>query len=251
MAVDAGLLTSGSTFFDYGCGYGDDIRLLNASGFEAAGWDPYFRPDAERAEASVVNLGFVANVIENPAERTQALRGAWDLCTSVLLVAVRSFSDMKGDCGRAYSDGCVTGRRTFQKFFDQTELKNWVGGTLGVEPVPLAPGVVVLFRDDQNRQAFVADRFRRSLRISSERRANALYEAHQELLDSFLQMFALRGRLPHEDEWERMAELGECVGTGRQALGVLRRVLGSEILENIRTRRAEDLAVFLALEKFG
>ena len=45
--VEYGLLRPGRTFFDYGCGQGADFRGLQALGYEAEGWDPVFRRDAD------------------------------------------------------------------------------------------------------------------------------------------------------------------------------------------------------------
>ena len=72
-----GVLTPTSSFFDYGCGRGDDVARLSAQGFNASGWDPAYQPAAERTPADVVNLGYVVNVIEDPAERADALTQAW------------------------------------------------------------------------------------------------------------------------------------------------------------------------------
>jgi len=52
----------------YGCGLGADIRGLRELGFDAYGWDPVHAPDGPQADADVVNLGYVLNVIEDPAE---------------------------------------------------------------------------------------------------------------------------------------------------------------------------------------
>ncbi|PKN45403.1 MAG: peptidase M15, partial [Deltaproteobacteria bacterium HGW-Deltaproteobacteria-20] len=64
-----GFLQPASTVFDYGCGRGDDIKILQEQGIAADGWDPHFRPKSARVHADVVNLGFVINVIEAPQER--------------------------------------------------------------------------------------------------------------------------------------------------------------------------------------
>ena len=69
-----GLLGKDVTFFDYGCGRGEDVDLLTAEGVACGGWDPAYRPDAPQQEADVVNLGYVINVIEDPAERAATLR---------------------------------------------------------------------------------------------------------------------------------------------------------------------------------
>ena len=64
-----GLLGPAVSMFDYGCGHGQDIELLDAQGIACDGWDPVFRPDSPKRPADVVNLGFVLNVIEDVGER--------------------------------------------------------------------------------------------------------------------------------------------------------------------------------------
>ena len=82
-----GYLDRTRTIFDYGCGKGDDVRILRHNGINASGWDPHFAPDVPRRPADVVNLGFVINVIEDAHERVEALRGAYTLASRVLCVA--------------------------------------------------------------------------------------------------------------------------------------------------------------------
>ena len=250
LLLELGLLPEHGSLFDYGCGKGGDVARLKRRGYSAFGWDPHFAPDQPRHECDVVNLGFVLNVIESPTERASTLREAWDLTRKLLVVAVRPFSDMKAPPARRHGDGFVTGIGTFQKFYDQTELKNWVKSLLGVTPVPLAPGVVVVFRDDRRRQSFVADRFRRSIAVSSARRAHALYESHTQLFDSLYSAFLRFGRLPSPDEWSAHSDLLSVTGSPRKAYSVLRHVHGSEHLDAVKEHRSEDLLVFLALERF-
>ena len=77
------------TVLDYGCGRGEDVCLLRKDGLKAEGWGPHFRPEGPIKPADVVNLGYVLNVIENPAERTETLRKAHALALRTLVVAVR------------------------------------------------------------------------------------------------------------------------------------------------------------------
>ena len=74
-----GFLPPGTAVFDYGCGRGGDVASLAANGFTAHGWDPHFAADQPIFGADVVNLGFVVNVIEDPAERVDALHKAFKL----------------------------------------------------------------------------------------------------------------------------------------------------------------------------
>jgi hypothetical protein len=71
--IESAVLKPGLTFFDYGCGRGADVQGLRSLGYLAQGWDPAFFAAEPRAEADVVNLGYVLNVIEDPVERVEAL----------------------------------------------------------------------------------------------------------------------------------------------------------------------------------
>jgi DNA phosphorothioation-associated putative methyltransferase len=75
--------------FDYGCGRGEDLELLSSEGIACSGWDPAFRPEAEKSPADVVNLGYVINVVEDPEERASTLRAAWELSQQALVVSAQ------------------------------------------------------------------------------------------------------------------------------------------------------------------
>jgi DNA phosphorothioation-associated putative methyltransferase len=83
------LIDPETSFFDYGCGLGEDVSLLKAAGINAEGWDPYYLPDTRRQPVECVNLGYVLNVIEDQKEREQTLRSAFELARKVLIVSVR------------------------------------------------------------------------------------------------------------------------------------------------------------------
>ena len=79
LALEADVIRTGDTIMDYGCGRGDDLGFLTALGFDAVGWDPAHAPDGPKRASTFVNLGYVLNVIEKPAERVQTLKSAWAL----------------------------------------------------------------------------------------------------------------------------------------------------------------------------
>jgi hypothetical protein len=56
-----GLLDPSRSLFDYGCGRGQDIELLQEQGIACDGWDPAYRPQARLGAANLVNLGYVIN----------------------------------------------------------------------------------------------------------------------------------------------------------------------------------------------
>jgi DNA phosphorothioation-associated putative methyltransferase len=249
-AINDGLLSPSATVFDYGCGRGGDLEMLEAQGFSCSGWDPAFRPDTARAPADVVNLGFVLNVIEEPRERAEALRKSWELAGKVLVVSAQVHISSRGRTAVPYGDGVVTARGTFQKFFEQGELKEYIETELGTEAVPAEPGIFYVFRDEEARQQFVSNRFRRRVAAPRKRRSEVLYEENQELLDAFMEALAEYGRLPDPEEWPRVAEVAERFGSLNRAHGLVRRITGPEEWDEIARRRREDLLVFLALSRF-
>lgn len=150
------LLSPSTTFFDYGCGKGDDLRGLAALSILGNGWDPYHHAAGIRVEADVINLGFVINVIEDFDERVEALLGAFALCRKVLSVSV--MLESAGRPGRPFRDGVLTGRNTFQKYFTQAQLQQFIESVLDETAVPAAPGVFYVFRDRFEEQRFLVRR---------------------------------------------------------------------------------------------
>ncbi|NJL07071.1 MAG: DNA phosphorothioation-associated putative methyltransferase [Methylacidiphilales bacterium] len=164
LAIAHGVLPSGNTVFDYGCGLGDDVAALSAAGFEAFGWDPHHMPEGPRRPADLVNLGFVLNVVEDRHERTETLRAAWSFARRAMVVAVMVMG--KGDLAnlRPYRDGHLTSRGTFQKYFGQQELRDFIQDALGEAPLALGSGVFAVFRDKDLEQEVL---FRRRSRVIS------------------------------------------------------------------------------------
>ena len=124
-AIADGVLRLSDTVMDYGCGRGGDVRRLVAQGYQCFGWDPVHAPSGFCREADLVNLGYVVNVIESAQERRQALEAAWGLARRVLVVAARLVAETPSLRAAApYADGLVTRIGTFQKFYEQQELRS-------------------------------------------------------------------------------------------------------------------------------
>jgi DNA phosphorothioation-associated putative methyltransferase len=253
LALEDGVIRADTSVFDYGCGRGGDLRRLHTEGIRCDGWDPAFRPNATRVPADVVNLGYVINVIEDPQERAETLRSAWNLALRALIVSARLTNEITEERWSPCGDGFVTGRGTFQRFYEQQELREWIEGTLGVPGVPAAPGVFYVFRDPQLAQTYLASRFRRRARPPRIRisRSERLFEENRALLDPLMEFFADRGRLPEDSELSLAAEIREEFGSIKRAFGVIRQVTGPEQWEEITRERAQDLLVYLALARFG
>ncbi len=248
---DHQLIRAGQAILDYGCGHGDDIAQLELLGVEASGWDPVFRPDVPRQPADVVNLGYVINVIEKPAERAAVLRDAWRLAERVLIVGARLESERKSCPATTFADGWLTSRGTFQKFFEQEELRNWIDSVLGERCAPAGLGVFYVFRDRAARESFVSTRFHRPVSRPSQFESQELFEAHRDSFDQLIAFLEERGRLPAKEELEGHQQLVAACGSLRRAFGVIQRVSDTEHWNRVREARTEDLLVYLALSRFG
>lgn len=250
-AIDHGLLNGERSLFDFGCGRGDDLRLLGAEGYDVQGWDPAHRPDTSLQQADVVNLGYVVNVIECPRERTETLARAWNLAQKLLVVSARtSGEDRDFDGAVRLSDGIVTSRNTFQKFYEQAELKHWIETSLGVEAIAAGLGIFYVFRDGEEAEAFRASRARR--RISTPRLQLYEQRCHENpaLVEALVRFFTQRGRVPAVDEIAEGEALESIFGSIKRAFAAVRRNDETISWEAITEARREDLLLFLALSQF-
>ena len=224
LAAEAGLLGEATTVTDYGCGRGGDLRRLKDRGVDAVGWDPVHRPGGERRRSSLVNLGYVLNVIEKPAERAETLKLAWDLAEDVLVVSALVTVDTR-TMAVPFGDGVVTSRGTFQKYFDQKELENYVRSTLQTDPVALGMGVFAVAREASTRANLLASRFRHRSRLPDTLTAEAIFQQNREWLEPLVAFVKERGRLPRKGERSRFDDVTERFGTLSRAFGLLRRAL--------------------------
>lgn len=224
-AFDDGLLDE-ATVFDYGCGRGDDLRTLSALGIDAAGWDPAHSPRTARRRAGVVNLGYVVNVIEDRSERADALRQAWNLTESVLVVSARLTWDPDSTTGTPYGDGRLTTSGTFQKFYDPAELKSWVESVLAQTAVTASPGIVYVFRDPAAAQQLLA---RHSRETKRPRRgiAELLHEQHRDLLSPVETYVREHRRLPSHTDIVDVNGIIDVFGSLRGAFNIIRQSTGS------------------------
>ena len=253
LAVEAGLFCPGTTYFDYGCGHGADIDYLQRLGFTSGGWDPHFRPDQPQLPADVVNIGYVINVIEDTAERRQALLKAWSLTQKVLIVAAQVLIDDQQHGVIAYGDGIITRRHTFQKYFQQEELKAYIAQVLGVDAIPLALGIYVVFRDQNQAETFRSSRFRSRATAPPIRLKVNQFEHHRARLQPLMDFYTERGRLPAppEMEDETWADLQSQFGSLKRAFQIILQATTPEAWADIADKRRQDLLVYLALSQFG
>ncbi|BAY39352.1 hypothetical protein NIES2111_37280 [Nostoc sp. NIES-2111] len=250
LAIEWAVLNPDKTFFDYGCGYGGDVQRVANLGYNSAGWDPYYYPNEPITAADVVNLGYVLNVIEDQEERRQSLIQAWELTHNVLIVAAQVLINAPSKAQLAYSDGIVTSRNTFQKYYEQAELKKYIDEVLNVDAVPVALGVYFVFRDEAEKESFKAVRFFSRTATPRVRIPTKRFEDYQEQLAPLMAFFTKRGRLPVKGELANEQELLGEFGNFRRAFAVVLQATDEAEWDAIAYRRSLDIQVYLALTHF-
>jgi DNA phosphorothioation-associated putative methyltransferase len=251
LALQAGLFTPGASFFDYGCGHGEDVRLIAESGYISNGWDPYYFSQTERMPADIVNLGYVINVIENERERREALTNAWALTRKVLIVAAQILLGEPGRGHLAWNDGVITTRNTFQKYYEPQELKNYIDSALGVDAAPAGLGTYFVFRDESQAQAFRAARFHSRAATPRVRIRVKSFDDYREMLQPLMEFFSERGRLPVKGELEREGGIIAEFRSLNRAFAVIQQATDRNEWSAITEKRRQDLLVYIALSRFG
>jgi len=249
-ALDLGIFQEGMSFFDYGCGYGGDFERISQRGFVSHGWDPHYRPDEPLHKADIVNLGYIINVIESLGERREALINAWHLTKQVLIVAAQVLIDDERRGVVAFGDGIITNRNTFQKYYEQEELKIYIDQVLKVDSIPISLGIYLIFKDEEKAQLFRASFFRSKLKTPRIQRKVRRFEDYQILLNPLIEFVTNRGRLPVKGELENEGEIKLEFGTIRKAFKLVLEATDQQEWEEIEEKRRQDLLLYIALSSF-
>lgn len=273
-----GLINQSTVFSDYGCGRGDDVRALQANGIGATGWDPHYAPTAAKEIGTVANIGFVINVIEHLEERIDALLGAFACTTGVLSVAAMLTSQSPPD-GKPYKDGYLSSRNTFQKYFSQMQLRDFIEHTLDTSAIAVGPGVFLVFKDKELEQRFLTAKYgrrkatlnrgwihERATRPAKEPRSPRTPREPRVRLDRNTQLFLefqpafqqlwqtclALGRMPERLEVDPalLSTLETSVGSFNKALKTATIHFDPTELEQASNAKTSDLLVFGALQQF-
>jgi len=251
VALEANLFPEGSTFFDYGCGSGEDVKRIGALGYSSCGWDPYYRPNEIFKSADIVNLGYIINIIEDTVERREILTKAWDLTQKILIVSAQVLVDDRRRGLIAYGDGIVTNRNNFQKYYEQEELKLYLEQVLGVEAIPAGLGIYLIFRHEAQAESFRAFRVSSHLIIPQIQTRTKNFEDHQELLLPLMDFYTKRGRLPIKDELSIELAIKDEFRSYQRAFKAIQQATSKAEWDEIAEKRRQDLLVYLALGKFS
>lgn len=132
---------------DFGSGknYCNDVQYLKQYQIPTVGFDPYWnrQPNYQHElnklqPTDTVSCIYVINVIESASERVEVLQYCWELCKRSLVVAIRT--DGKGEG--------LTSIGTYQKYYSQSEFRNFIAQTLGVVRVDFPKsGVAFIYKD--------------------------------------------------------------------------------------------------------
>tara|TARA_R110002072_G_scaffold8726_3_gene43713 strand:+ start:3067 stop:4950 length:1884 start_codon:yes stop_codon:yes gene_type:complete len=260
LIAQRGYLNGEYTVLDYGCGKGDDLRELEENGVECIGWDPAHRPDVDIEACDIVNLGFVINVIEDKEERAETLRRAYEYTDKLLVVSAMLGNERIYERFKSFRDGVITGRNTFQKYYAQGELQQFVETTLDDNAIALGPGVFAIFKDKLEEQNYLLERQRtrhqwrqltaRTTKPVSKKVARDLFDKHRALFEDFWYTCLDLGRLPANDEFEQHNQIRQIMGSHNKAFLLCAGHFDERQFEQAQQERTNDLLVYFALSFF-
>ena len=155
--------------------------------------------------------------------------------------------------GNSYKDGVLTSRNTFQKYYTQKDLRDFIAAILDVEPIPACPGVFYVFKNDEFKEEFLASRIRRTYIARSRKTEDveAALRPHENILKEFANSVGSLGRMPKEDEFDGYVELREKVGSPKRCLSICELLFENFKYQDIRQNRIDDLLTYIALSNFG
>lgn len=202
-------------------------------------------------------------MIEDIDERIAALRGAFHLADELLVVSAMLANQDEAK-GIPYGDGVITGRNTFQKYYTQNELKEFISETLSDEAIAVGPGVFFVFKDKGAEQRFMYGRLesRRNIfrlahlsRPDRPKRRSSIeerYNQHHELLESLWETHLMLGRPPDRSEIPNLDEIEEHFGSLSGAIRFIKshKENPETYLDAARSSRIDDLQVYFAKLQF-
>jgi DNA phosphorothioation-associated putative methyltransferase len=262
------LLEGDYSIFDYGCGKGDDANELEAHGLNINSWDPVHKPEGKKINSDIVNLGFVLNVIEDVNERTQTLKNAWQLSDKLLVVSVMVAGAAKLEQFTRYKDGVITKWNTFQKYYNQAEIRSYIEQALKVKVVALGQGIFAIFKDKALEEEFYLNRqYQRNeqsantlwqqlttrplpTKSPSKAQVQSLYEKNSDLLDDFWRQCLILGRIPANDEFECSDNLRRVMGSHKKAFELMADTMSPANFEQAKKQRRSHVLVYFALSLF-
>ena len=151
----------------------------------------------------------------------------------------------------AYGDGILTKRNTFQKYYQQAELKEYIDRILTVDALPIGLGIFLVFRDECQAESFRAARLYSRMTTPRVRVESKRFEDYQAQLAPLMEFVSQRGRIPIKGELAQEVELNREFGTIKRAFQIILTATDEADWDAIAYQRSLDLQVYLALAHFG
>ena len=234
---------------------------MMAHGLDCIGWDPVYQPDVDLVVSDIVNLGYVINVIEDKEERLATLNKAYSLADKLLLVSAMLGTEEIFSKYRPYKDGVVTKRNTFQKYFMQAELRQYLETSLQNNAVAISPGIFAVFKDKELEQSYLLNRqlarrqwtqlTRRPAKTENKKKKKSIFEKYDALMQDFWRSCLELGRLPLREEMESYENINYVCGSLNKAFQYCKDHFGEDDLKTSYLRKKEDLLVYFALGYFN
>jgi DNA phosphorothioation-associated putative methyltransferase len=260
LIAQRGYLNGQYSILDYGCGRGDDLREMESHDIDCLGWDPVHRPEADISPSDIVNLGYVINVIEDKQERIETLQRAYHFAEKMLVVSAMLGNERIYERFKPYRDGVITTKKTFQKYFQQSELQQFIESTLSENAIALGPGIFAVFKDKIEEQNYLLERQRsrqqwrqiscRPPKPISVQKSRDLFENHKALFNDFWYTTLDLGRIPLNEEFEHSAQLRQLIGSHNKAFVLCSQYFDTEQYQHARQHRIDDLLVYFSLSHF-
>jgi DNA phosphorothioation-associated putative methyltransferase len=152
----------------------------------------------------------------------------------------------------------MTSRNTFQKYYAQEELKEYIETTLGAKALPVASGVFFIFRDEEAEAQFAFGRYRRApqrerTRVYRRSKAEVLRDQiafHQELFDTYWTSALEVGRWPTREEFGDSTSLLQVFPTLKQVQRAMLEVYDAKELESAEQAARDNLLFAQAMSFF-
>lgn len=258
LLAKAGFLTSNFTILDYGCGRGDDARIAWERGIEVKTWDPFYQPESKLLQTDIVNLGFVINVIEDPKERDATLVDALEHSNRLLVVSAMLANEASIEKFKPYGDGIITSIGTFQKYYTQESLRDYIKETLELNPVALGQGVFGVFKDDALEYKYLESKYRRhadwskatKVKVSQEEKIQRTINQNEDLLEEYWALTLSSGRFPLKGEFAREDEVKSLFQSHTKLHSNLLHYFGHEVFESAEKHAKEDMILIQAMSIF-
>jgi DNA phosphorothioation-associated putative methyltransferase len=160
----------------------------------------------------------------------------------------------------------MSSRNTFQKYYTQAQLRDFIEHTLDEIAIAAGPGVFFVFRNKDLEQQFLSRRYGhraptilsrgwihdRPIREKTPRvdRETRIFEEHRPLFEGLWEKMLELGRIPDKSEIHNLSDIEASVGSLGKALRIVQSRFDSNEFALARASRSDDIVVLLAMLQF-